>query len=152
MAIHTPTFSGVRICNPQRIFQGSSARHTSISADHTASHVSQGIEVDTLWSRLLTSLKTPIHNRGMFVDTGTGYEIHKSFCQWFALYPWYDSGGDCKNRQGRDRKVYENSDPSVRQSKQSESERNLAQGNSNSIYREFRGAIIHHDIDITQIN
>jgi hypothetical protein len=152
MATHTPIFSAVRICSPQIIFQGSSARHTSMNADHTASYVSQKTEVDALWSCLLTSLKTPIHNRRMFVNTSTRYEIHKGFRQWFALYPWYDSGGDCKNRQGRDRKVYDESDPPVRQSKQSDSKRNLAQGNSNSIYREFRRAVVHHNIDITQIH
>jgi hypothetical protein len=116
MAIHTPIFSVVRICNPQRIFQGSVARHTSISADHTASNVSQEIEVETL-SSLLTGLKPPIHNGRLLVDTGSWYEIHKSFRQWLALYPRYDSGWYCKNCQGRDRKVYEDSNPSIRQTK-----------------------------------
>lgn len=41
MAMHTPIFSAARICSPHKIFQGSSARHMSIIADHTASHVSQ---------------------------------------------------------------------------------------------------------------
>lgn len=82
----------------------------------------------------------------------TRYEIHKGFRQWCALYPWYDRGRDCKNCQGRDRKVYGESGPSVRQSKQGESKGNLAQGNSNSIDRQFRRAEVHQDVEITQID
>ena len=36
MATHAPIFSAVRICRFQRIFHGSTARHKSMSADHTA--------------------------------------------------------------------------------------------------------------------
>ena len=140
MATHTPIFSAVRICNPQMIFQGSSARQTSISADHTASYVSRKkFEVD--WTCLLTSLELAIHNRRALVDAFTRYEIHEGFRQWFALYPWYDCGWDRKYRQRRDRKVHDESVPSVRQSKQGDPERDLAQGDSDSINCEFRRAV-----------
>jgi hypothetical protein len=68
------------------------------------------------------------------------------------LHPWYDRGGDRKDRQGGNRKVYDTSAPSVRQSKQSKSKGNLAQGNGNRINREFRGAKVHQDVEITQID
>lgn len=152
MAMPTPIFSAGRICSPQRIFQGSSARHTSISADHTTMHISQRIQIDTFGSRLLTGLELPIHNRTLLVGTSTRYEIHKGFRQWCALYPWYDSGGNCKNRQGRDRKIYDKSGPSVRQSKQSDSKGDLAQSDSNSIYRELCRAVIHHGVNFSQID
>jgi hypothetical protein len=88
----------------------------------------------------------------MLVNAFARYEVHKGFGQRFALYPWYDGGRDCENRQGRDRKDYEKSDPSVRQPKQSESKGDLAERNSDGIYRQFRRADIHHFIKIAQID
>ena len=73
----------------------------------------------------------------------TRYEVHEGFRQWYALHPWDDRGGDCKDRQGGNRKVYENPARSVRQSEQSKSKGDLAQGNGNRINREFRRAKVH---------
>jgi hypothetical protein len=88
----------------------------------------------------------------MLVNAFARYEIHKRLGQWFALYPWYNGGGDCKDRQGRDRKAYVEPEISVRQPKQSNSERNLAQGNSDGVYRQFRCANIHHFVKIAQLD
>jgi hypothetical protein len=103
-------------------------------------------------SRLLTSLKPPIYYRRLLVDACSGDEIQKCFRQGFALYPRDNCGWDCKYRQGSYGKVYVGSVPPVRQSKQSDSKGDLAQGNGDDGYCEFGCTVVDHAVEMTQVH